>query len=123
MIIVSPLFLKIISGNFARAMAIFPFIIVKSESLKNDRELINHEKIHFKQQLELFLIPFYIWYFLEYIIRYAKYRNQYLAYRHISFEREAYDFDQQLNYLQYRKPYAFLKKKYFFYLKKNDPKN
>lgn len=90
-------------------MALFPFILVKDKDLKNDAFLINHEKIHLHQQLELLIFPFYLWYFIEYIIRLLQYKNAALAYRNISFEREAYENDQDLEYLRKRKWYGFLK--------------
>lgn len=91
----------------AAGLTIFPFIFI--ENKKTHRlSLINHERIHIHQQLELLVFGFLILYFFEYI------RNRFTmsaekAYRSISFEREAYLHDHDLNYLNTRKPYAFLK--------------
>jgi len=41
-------------------MALFPFILIKKKDLPVGDVLINHERIHLQQQLELLLIPFYI---------------------------------------------------------------
>jgi hypothetical protein len=82
-----------------RALAFFPFIIVSNETLIDD-ELITHEKIHLKQQMEMLIIPFYIWYL---IALYTK------GYENISFEKEAYGNDHNPKYLKTRKPYSFLK--------------
>lgn len=87
----------------ANAMALFPFIILKNEGQKKDRILINHEQIHLRQQLELLILPFYIFYLLNYFINLLRYRNHYQAYFNISFEREAYRFEADLNYLSERK--------------------
>jgi|TARA_B110000908_G_C9804867_1_gene250249 hypothetical protein len=48
MILESKTLVKIISFNFARAMALFPFIIINNEHLRSDRILINHEKMHIR---------------------------------------------------------------------------
>ncbi|MDO5656109.1 MAG: hypothetical protein Q4G27_08225 [Flavobacteriaceae bacterium] len=89
-------------------MALFPFILLKNKELKLDNALINHERIHLKQQVELLIFPFYLWYIIEYIYRLFQFKNAALAYRNISFEREAYENDQNLDYLKHRKWYAFL---------------
>jgi len=98
----------ILSKLPANAMAIFPFIILKNKSLKVDKVLINHERIHFRQQLELLILPFYFLYLLMYLINLIRYRNHYLAYFNIPFEKEAYHFDNDLSYLAHRKAFAWL---------------
>lgn len=87
----------------ANGMAIFPFIILKSEEQKKDAVLLNHEKIHLRQQLELLILPFYVCYLLQYLLNLLRYQNHYLAYFNISFEREAYHFEADLHYLEKRK--------------------
>ena len=82
-----------------RALAFFPFIIISKETIIDD-ELINHERIHLRQQLEMLVIPFYIWYLIE---LYTK------GYYKVSFEREAHSNDHNLNYLNKRKTFSFLK--------------
>lgn len=99
---------KILRKNFI-AMAFYPFILLKNKELKENKRLINHERIHLRQQLELLVIPFYLWYLTEYLIRLIQYKNANLAYRNICFEREAYRNDKNLDYLQNRKWYGFLK--------------
>lgn len=76
---------------------------------KNDKYLINHEKIHLKQQAELLIIPFYLWYGIEFFIRLVYYKNCNKAYRNILFEREAYAKQHNLKYLQQRRFWSFLK--------------
>ncbi len=90
-------------------LTIYPFIFLKKKQLKDNIYLLNHETIHLKQQLELLIIPFFVWYGIEYIFRLFQYRNQFLAYRNISFEREAYTNDSDLNYTKNRKFWSFLK--------------
>lgn len=63
---------------------------------------MNHERIHLRQQLELLIVPFFIWYGVEFLIRLLQYKDRYMAYRNISFEREAYENEKDLDYLQRR---------------------
>lgn len=90
------------------AMAIYPFILIKHDRLREDASLIFHEKIHHCQQLELLIIPFYILYGINYLVNLLKYRHHDKAYREIVFEREAYAMDKDLNYLKRRKLFAFI---------------
>ena len=90
-------------------MTLYPFVFLKTEQLKTNKVLINHEKIHLRQQLELFVIPFYLFYVIEFLIRLIIYRHWNKAYRNISFERESYVNEMNLQYLKNRKIWAFLK--------------
>ncbi|MGB7785312.1 MAG: hypothetical protein WBL27_04350 [Salinimicrobium sp.] len=90
-------------------VTLWPFIVVRREELKHDPVFINHERIHLKQQLELLILFFFIWYFFEYFIRLIKYRDSYKAYNKICFEREAYTHEKNLDYLKSRKTWAFWK--------------
>lgn len=91
-----------------RGFALFPFVFIKYKSDKKNVVFINHEKIHLRQQLELLILPFLIWYVLEFIFRLIQYRNWDLAYRNISFEREAYCNEKKLNYLTNRSYFRFV---------------
>ena len=90
-------------------MALFPFILVDSEKDKYDKVLINHEKIHLYQQLEMAIIPFYLVYLGNYFIQLIHYKKHHSAYMNIVFEREAYQNEWNLEYLQSRKLWAFWK--------------
>ena len=70
--------------------------------------LINHEEIHAKQQKEMLIIPFFIWYGIEFLFRLIQYRNWHEAYINISFEREAYANDRNVSYLASRKLYSWI---------------
>jgi hypothetical protein len=91
------------------AIAIFPFIILKHDKQKKDKTLVNHERIHLKQQLELIIVGFYLWYAVEFLIWLIKLKHWHKAYLNISFEREAYKNENDLNYLKSRSLYSFLK--------------
>lgn len=90
-------------------LTIFPFMFLKFQALKENLVLINHEKIHLRQQLELLIVPFFIIYLIEYVMRLLQYRHWHLAYRNISFEREAYSNEKDLDYLKSRPLFAFVK--------------
>lgn len=98
-----------------KAMTIYPFILVGDIKLKDDLKLMNHEKIHLKQQLEMLVIPFYVWYLSEYIFRITQYwmrgelARHYGAYMNISFEREAYANQNDYSYLSRRDVYSWTK--------------
>lgn len=75
-------------------------------------KMINHESIHTEQMKEMLFIPFYIWYCIEWFIKLFKYgdgskNNGDSAYRNISFEREAYDNEDDMKYLKKRKRYSW----------------
>ncbi|WP_081615903.1 hypothetical protein [Capnocytophaga cynodegmi] len=90
-----------------RAITLYPFIFVRERMDKNNAVLINHERIHLRQQAELLVVFFYLWYLLDFLWKYAKYRNWNRAYRNIIFEREAYNNENDLQYLRKRKHFGF----------------
>lgn len=85
-------------------ITLFPFIIVRKqredETDKNYSYLINHEMIHIAQQKELWVIPFYFMYLREAFLK---------TYRGISFEKEAYENEYNLEYLNVREKHAWKK--------------
>ena len=85
------------------AINLFGVILVKKH-VHVSESLLNHERIHTRQILELFVVGFYLWYLVEWLIRLSQEGN---AYRKISLEREAYIHEGDLQYLQHRKPYAW----------------
>ena len=90
---------EIMLGQRIRALAFYPFIIVPSSTLI-DKILINHEKIHLRQQLEMLIIPFYICYII------ALRRKGYME---ISFEKEAFANESNMQYLKTRRMWSFLR--------------
>jgi len=89
-------------------ITIFPFMFLKYKALKGNQDLINHEKIHLRQQLELLIIPFFVIYSFEFLVRLFQYRAWELAYRNISFEREAYGNESNLDFLKKRRIWNFI---------------
>ena len=90
-------------------LSFWPFIILKHDSLKDDAVLINHEKIHLRQQLELLIVPFYIIYVTEWLLRSLWYLNFYRGYQNISFEQEAYYNEHNMEYPKKRSLFGFIK--------------
>ena len=74
-----------------------------------DARILNHESIHTSQIKELVYIFFYLFYVVEWLIRFIQYGDHYKAYFNISFEREAYYNESNFSYLKKRKPYSFIK--------------
>ena len=99
--------LVVVPFLWVEGMTLWPFVLVRRRHPSTF--LLNHERIHLRQQVELGLVVFYGWYLLEYLYRWYQYKDQYLAYRNISFEREAFANDRNLTYLEKRKWYSFWK--------------
>lgn len=89
-------------------LALYPFIFLKSQELKKDIFLVNHEQIHLKQQQEMLVVFFFVFYCVEWFIKLLKYQSSALAYANISFEREAYSNEGNINYLNNRRFWAFI---------------
>jgi len=85
-----------------KAMAIWPIIFVRKDKAITDIDL-NHERIHFRQQIELLLIGFYVVYLLEFLLKWYLLKDKKQAYKNISFEKEAYNNEADKNYLTNRK--------------------
>lgn len=101
------MFKYIVPKRFS-GITLYPFVFVRNKEDKTS-VFINHEKIHFQQQAELLLVVFYLWYDIEFLCRYRKYRNVYQTYKNICFEKEACFYEAQLDYLKKRKMFSFLK--------------
>jgi hypothetical protein len=92
-----------------RGFTFYPFVFLSDKKDKKNAVLLNHENIHIKQQLELVVVFFFIWYGIEFLIRLMRYKNKREAYYNISFEREAYTKEKDLDYLKQRSFWSFLK--------------
>ncbi len=104
-------FLNFITGNKLGGISLSPFAIYLNKKYLKNKKIINHESIHWKQQMELLIIFFYVLYVFEYFVRI--FTNGGDPYRNISFEREAYANEHNPEYLKTRKRFAWIK-----YLKK-----
>lgn len=104
-----PIVSKYLIPKGFNGFAIYPFVFMKFKESKNDLVLINHEKIHLRQQLELLIFPFFIWYSIEFVIRFFQYGDLKIAYKNISFEKEAYENEKNLNFINEKCFFSFLK--------------
>jgi len=87
------------------AVSIGPFVWCKGEL---SEETKRHETIHFQQQLEMLFVFQWIVYFAFYAIRRYEYGSWKAAYYEIPFEREAYEKQNEVDYLQSRKRFAWM---------------
>ena len=114
------------------AITLWPFIFVRRQAwARFTNDVIRHERIHGRQQVEmlavgaviatvlalcgagwwsLLALPLFLWlYVLEWLLAIVHYGSSRLAYRAISFEREAYANEHDPDYLKQRKPFAWLR--------------
>ncbi|MBK7233010.1 MAG: hypothetical protein IPH93_12310 [Saprospiraceae bacterium] len=106
MIFVAKAFFVFFNLRKVEAICLWPFILIRNPLMVHDQILINHEKIHFRQQIEYAVIIFYILYISEFIYYKLKGNNSDMAYRKISFEKEAYRHEKDFDYLKIRKFWA-----------------
>ena len=90
-------------------ITIFPFVILRTKFHALNDVYVNHERIHIRQQLEMLILPFFIWYGIEFLFRLIQFKSKADAYKNVSFEREAYQNEKDLAYLKGRSFWAFLK--------------
>lgn len=106
--------MKIIYNNILpiygfKCMNLFGVLLVRKKFKGTLTEVtINHEKIHSAQFKELLYIFYYLVYVMCWIIEVFRPPYQ-TAYRDTWFERESYGNEKNLDYLQKRKPFAFVK--------------
>ena len=81
-------------------------LFVRKGVVLTDR-LMNHERIHSRQIFEMLIVGFYLWYLAEWLLKLFKYQLN--SYYNVSFEREAYMNDANLEYLKERKLFAWVK--------------
>ncbi|MEO5645933.1 MAG: hypothetical protein ABIO57_02590 [Candidatus Paceibacterota bacterium] len=96
-------------GDNAMAITVFPFIFVRRITRPN-KELIRHETIHIRQQLELLLVGAIMLYLYEFL--YAKFVKKLDArqvYYYSAMEQEAHRNARNEQYLKTRKPLTVLK--------------
>ena len=121
-----------------KAIFLFGILFVKGDA-KIDDVTMNHESIHSKQYVEtgllslLLLLPllfnglwwlwlllsvfaFYIVYVAEWLVKFFTNKfDMHTAYKKVSFEREAYNNEDDFEYLEERKLFAWVK-----YLKRSN---
>lgn len=103
--------MKIIYNKFLpfgsyKAINLFGVLFIKSGAVIREKDL-NHESIHSEQMKELLYILFYVWYVIEWFIKFLCCWNFKRAYRSVSFEQEAYNNQNNMNYLNSRNHYCW----------------
>jgi len=92
-----------------RGLTLWPFVLLKYKQDRGNMILLNHERIHIIQQVELLIIPFYILYLLDFLYKWIRFKDRKKAYRNIIFEKEAYEKEKDLYFLSKRPFWNFLK--------------
>ena len=100
-----PVFLSYFTPITIGAITIGPLVFSRGEMSDVTK---NHETIHWQQYIETGIIAFIFLYYLFYAINFLRYRDGELAYYMIPFEKEAYDNDNNLDYLKTRKRYSWI---------------
>lgn len=96
---------KIIPFKQFKCINLFGLLFVRKGCFMSEKDF-NHEAIHTAQMKEMLYVFFYIWYFVEWIIRLFCKGN---AYRNLGFEKEAYSNDDNLSYLDIRPMFSWWK--------------
>lgn len=86
-------------------ITLFCFIVFRRDVRVTPTDM-RHEMTHVRQQAEWLVVGFFILYLAEFLFYYVRYRDFMRAYGHISFEREAYAHEHELDYLKRRKLWA-----------------
>jgi hypothetical protein len=94
-----------INGFQVAGIEFIPFIVVVNDL--NNKSLIRHETIHFYQMMETLIIGYYLLYAFYYIKNRIFGLSHDKAYRNINFEIEAYNNQDNENYLKVRKYFAW----------------
>ena len=100
-----PLISKIAPIN-VWAISVGPFVWCAGTLSERDKR---HETIHYQQQLELLFVLQWVLYFLFYVIGLVRYRNGLIAYLNNPFETEAYNNENDEDYLLTRKRWSWIK--------------
>ena len=90
-------------------MTVFPFVFLRDADSKRNFNLIRHECIHARQQIEMLVLPFFLWYLAEYLWGLVRLKKHAEAYRNISFEKEAYGNEDNPEFLKQRAFWNFRK--------------
>ena len=98
---------KVLPVKGFSAINLFGVVFAREGAKPLSGTTLNHERIHTAQITELLFIFFYSWYIIEWAVRLMKYRDRKVAYKNISFEREAFANQQDSSYLKNRKSWAF----------------
>lgn len=96
-------------GDSAMAITFYPCIFVRPDTRYHE-ELIRHETIHIRQQLELLIVGAWLLFLFEYLyaLKIKKFDAR-QAYYYTTFEQEAHRNAMNPHYLCKRQPYAWVR--------------
>tara|TARA_Y100000592_G_C5481633_1_gene325945 strand:+ start:4765 stop:5124 length:360 start_codon:yes stop_codon:yes gene_type:complete len=100
-----PVLLSKLAPINIKAITLFPFVFSRGTM---SEETKRHETIHFQQYLETGVIGFLALYLWDYMVSSIKGKSGPEAYRSIRAEKEAWDNDNDENYLENRKRWAWI---------------
>ena len=90
-----------------KVINLFGVLFVRNGTLINEVD-VNHESIHTAQMKETLYVGFYLLYLMMFIWQFVKAWNWSKAYRAVAFEREAYKYEDVVDYLDKRKRYNWI---------------
>lgn len=93
------------------AINLFGCVFARREFEPVSDRILRHEAIHTAQMHETGYVGFYLLYLAEWLWRWARLKDATAAYRAIRFEREAYGHQDELDYLAYRRPFAWTRER------------
>lgn len=92
-----------------KAITLWPFIFVRRSAWAGFTESNErHERIHGRQQLEILILLFFLWYGIEWFVWLIITGDAHHAYRCICFEKEAYHNQNDASYLKTRRLFSWL---------------
>ena len=103
-----PAFLSRFAPIKIGAITLFPFVFSRGEMSEKTKR---HETIHFQQYLETAVVGFLVLYLWDYVISLLGGLRGPEAYRNIRAEIEAWDNDDDKDYLENRKRWSWIWKK------------
>jgi len=109
---IRPKIMNKVFGGFS-GVTFFIWQIYRNKTAYLNNTLVRHENIHVVQQIELLFIFQWVIYLINYVVLRFKGLNHYDAYRNVCFEREAYENQDDPQYLLNRRTWSWTK-----YLKK-----
>ncbi len=112
-VLIFPSFFILIKKLFKfsfRAVTIFPFIIIDSKKIFEDKFYMNHEYIHILQYIETGIIGFYLISLYEFLCARIYLKKSFLgSYYYMAVEQEAHRNDKKLSYPEERECFSVFK--------------
>lgn len=106
---------SIIPAKGFKAINLFGVLFVRGNAVISKKTL-RHEHIHTMQMREMLYVPFYLWYGIEYVIRFFGWIFEkkpcdpdYKPCDRMSFEKEAYGNEHDVYYPKTRKHFSWFK--------------